>query len=392
MTHAEILKKLPKLRALVIGDICLDRWCTYQPRLTEASRETGLPRTAVTHVESTAGAAGTVASNLADLGVGEVALMGAIGADGFGFELKRALARRNISTEWVREVPGYLTFTYTKLINGRTGDEDLGRVDFVPDGPAPAEVEAGIVHDLPRAVEEFDAIYVADQAETENGGLISPVIREVLDLLAREHPAKIFFADSRLRIDQFRNLILKPNEAEAALVCSTRFGDPRGYAALREHTRAPLVFVTHGGSGVTWLDDTQEHFLITEKIAQPVDICGAGDSFSAGCGMALAAGASPAEAAYFGHAVASVTVMKKGTGTATPAEVLALRLPVARRKRVAPAAVPQTAEGRKRAGRRKPIALGKAPQGAAKSKNKPSSLAAKASPRRSSNEKNRHRG
>jgi bifunctional ADP-heptose synthase (sugar kinase/adenylyltransferase) len=39
--------------------------------------------------------------------------------------------------------------------------------------------------------------------------------------------------------------------------------------------------------------------------------------------MALAAGGSPIEAARFANLVASVTIMKKGTGTASPAEVLA---------------------------------------------------------------------
>ena len=335
MTHREILQRLPQLRALVLGDICLDRWCTYDPRLSEPSRETGIPRTAVIATETTAGAAGTVANNLADLGVGEVAVMGVIGADGFGFELKQALARRQISTEWVLEAPGRPTFTYTKLINASTNEEDLPRVDFIPAGPAPAPVESALMNDLQACVRHFDAVYIADQAETENGGLISPPIRELLEVLARQHPEKIFFVDSRVRIDQFRHMILKPNESEAEGVCQRRFGDSRAYAQLRQLTQAPLLLVTHGGSGVTWVDDVQEHFLVTDRVAQPVDICGAGDSFSAGCGMALAAGATPAEAAYFGHAVASVTVMKKGTGTATPAEVLAVPAGMARRRKAA---------------------------------------------------------
>ena len=35
---------LQKLRALVVGDICLDRWCTYDPATSEPSAETGIPR------------------------------------------------------------------------------------------------------------------------------------------------------------------------------------------------------------------------------------------------------------------------------------------------------------------------------------------------------------
>jgi sugar/nucleoside kinase (ribokinase family) len=54
-----------------------------------------------------------------------------------------------------------------------------------------------------------------------------------------------------------------------------------------------------------------------------VDICGAGDSFSAGASLALAVTESPIEAARFGNLVASITIMKKGTGTASPQEILA---------------------------------------------------------------------
>ena len=60
----------------------------------------------------------------------------------------------------------------------------------------------------------------------------------------------------------------------------------------------------------------------TRPIANPVDICGAGDSFSAGASLALAVTGDPIQAAEFGNLVASITIMKKGTGTASPAEVL----------------------------------------------------------------------
>ena len=37
MTIPEILNGIKKLRALVVGDICLDRWCTYDPATSEPS-------------------------------------------------------------------------------------------------------------------------------------------------------------------------------------------------------------------------------------------------------------------------------------------------------------------------------------------------------------------
>ena len=53
MTIAETLAQFPKLAALVVGDICLDRWCTYDPAASEPSRETGIPRLGVVHTEVT---------------------------------------------------------------------------------------------------------------------------------------------------------------------------------------------------------------------------------------------------------------------------------------------------------------------------------------------------
>ena len=72
MKIAEILAAFPSRSALVVGDICLDRWCTYDPATAEASLETGIPRIGVVATGITPGAGGTIASNLAELGVGRV--------------------------------------------------------------------------------------------------------------------------------------------------------------------------------------------------------------------------------------------------------------------------------------------------------------------------------
>ena len=88
---------------------------------------------------------------------------------------------------------------------------------------------------------------------------------------------------------------------------------------------APLLIVTHGGEGALVVDRAAARSgCATRPVENPVDICGAGDSFSAGAAMALKADRrSPLAAARFGNLVASITIMKKGTGTASPEEVLA---------------------------------------------------------------------
>jgi rfaE bifunctional protein kinase chain/domain len=319
MSPADILAAIPKLSALVVGDICLDRWCTYDPAISEASRETGIPRIGVVRTESTAGAGGTVANNLAALGCGRVAVLGAIGDDGFALELSRALAAGGISDLCIR-AGSMQTFTYTKVINGETGIEDRPRLDFINIAPLDREGDQRLMEQLRSEVDGFDLVIVSDQAETIRGGVVTPAVRDLVGELARAHGEKIFFADSRARIQHFRGVIAKPNRQEGESACGTLFGRV-DYAALRRHLEAPLLMVTHGGEGVLLVDDASERWVPTRPEPNPVDICGAGDSFSAGAALALAAGASSMDAAQFGNLVASITIMKKGTGTASPEEV-----------------------------------------------------------------------
>ena len=321
-TIDSILEGFGKLAVLVVGDICLDRWCTYDPAAGEPSRETGIPRLGVVRTEVTPGAGGTVANNLAALGAGRVAVLGAIGEDGFGFELTQALEARGISADLCVRTRAIQTFTYTKVINASNGVEDQPRLDFINTAPLAVEVERQLLDRLTMAVESYDVILIADQAETSQGGVVTPAMRELLAELAPQYPERIFFADSRARIHLFRNVIVKPNRQEAESACRELFGKV-DFPALRKHTNAPRLLVTHGGDGVLTVDDAGERWVRTRPVENPVDICGAGDSFSAGAAMALRVTGDVAAAARFGNLVASITIMKKGTGTASPEEVLA---------------------------------------------------------------------
>jgi sugar/nucleoside kinase (ribokinase family) len=172
-------------------------------------------------------------------------------------------------------------------------------------------------------VSGFDVILVSDQAETSRGGVVTEDVRSVLSELAARYPEKIFFVDSRARIDLYRGLTIKPNQDEAEAACQKLFARV-DYLALLDHVRAPLAIVTHGLRGALLVEKCTQIWAETRPVANPVDICGAGDSFTAGASLALAVTRSPLDAARMGNRVASITIMKKGTGTASPAEVLAL--------------------------------------------------------------------
>src|ERR1700738_5237846 len=148
MNVDRILSAFPRYSALVVGDICLDRWCTYDPATAETSRETGIPRVGVVSTEVAPGGGGNVANNLASLGVGRAAVLGVLGDDGFAHELTRSLNQRGISTDLLVRSEKLPTFTYTKLINGNTGVEDLPRVDFINTQPLPDIAEQELLEYL----------------------------------------------------------------------------------------------------------------------------------------------------------------------------------------------------------------------------------------------------
>jgi len=321
VTTEKVLASLPTLSALVVGDVCLDRWCFYEPQLAEPSRETSIPRVAVVEYEWTPGAAGTVASNLAALGVGRVAVLGVVGEDGHGFELERALEARRIEhSALVRDAAG-LTFTYTKLINRSNGVEDLPRVDYLTPRDLPEDVTSQVVERFARIAPQFDVVFVSDQMEIGSGGVVTARLRDAISRFAASRPDTVVFVDSRARGELFRNVLVKLNEEEAVQACA-RLGVETDYEKLRRQIGYGSLMITHGPRGVSVVGANGITLVPARSVPAPVDICGAGDSFSAGAALVLRLTGDPVAAAHFGNLVASITTMQRGTGAATPRDVL----------------------------------------------------------------------
>jgi len=198
----------------------------------------------------TAGAAGTIANNLAALGAGRVAVLGVVGEDGFGFELDGALRERGISADLLIRSSEVATFTYTKLINVATEEEDLPRIDFIHTREISSGLETRVVNVLLEVVEDFDVVIVSDQAETAAGGVVTARMREALTAIAAK---KVVWVDSRVRPEHFRGVILKPNRDEAEAASARVFGRV-DFGALFRHTASSLMIVTHGGLGAQVLD------------------------------------------------------------------------------------------------------------------------------------------
>jgi D-beta-D-heptose 7-phosphate kinase/D-beta-D-heptose 1-phosphate adenosyltransferase len=84
-----------------------------------------------------------------------------------------------------------------------------------------------------------------------------------------------------------------------------------------------LLLITLGDQGMLLCGKQQKPFHIPTVAQEVYDVSGAGDTVIASFTMAIAAGASPVEAAIISNHAAGVVVGKIGTATLTQEELLA---------------------------------------------------------------------
>lgn len=324
----ELLEGFGAARVLVVGDFFLDKYLEVEPSLAEPSLETGLTAHQVVDVRCAAGAAGTVVNNMMSLEPQEVRAFGAIGDDGEGLELRRALQSVGCDTQYLLSSELIRTPTYLKPrdVGSRGLEGEHSRYDTINRIPLPDDLETQLLNLLAEAITDADAVVILDQVESPDCGVITRKVRESLCELAATEAGKMFWADSRVRSQLFRNVTVKVNQFEA---CQS-FGSKTEasvqdvfevVAAFRDTVSAP-VFVTCGPAGIV-VSDPMAELVKGLAVNGPIDPTGAGDSVTASAVLALVAGAEFAEAALIGNLVASVTVQQLATtGTARREDVV----------------------------------------------------------------------
>jgi sugar/nucleoside kinase (ribokinase family) len=194
-------------------------------------------------------------------------------------------------------------------------------------------LEAVVIAHLDRLIPGVNGVIIADQVQERNCGVITDRVRAALARLARAYPAKIFAADSRIRIGEFEGVMIKPNLQEAK--AGVEIGRLDGWRAgdnfegddlavarvcgrgLFEKNQKP-VFVTLGAQGVLAVSEKGFDHIPGIPVTGKIDVVGAGDSVMAGLVAGLGAGGLPQEAAYIGNLAASITIQQLGTtGTAS---------------------------------------------------------------------------
>ena len=313
-----LFPELDKIRAAVVGDFCLDVYWYADMTKSELSRETPHFPLPVTKEVTSPGGAGNVANNLAALKIDAVYAIGVAGCDWRGEAMLGVLESKGINTSGIVRVSDRFTNTYIKPCKvGYSGvPVEDARIDFEAREALDEKSEAEIIKRIDEIAAKVDVICVCDQMAF---GCITPAVRERLMEIGRA--GKTVIVDSRDRIGLYTDVIVKPNDIEAARAAGE--SDPAKCAGLLSQKTGKPAIVTCGADGCVVFENGEAAKVPANKnITGETDICGAGDTFLSAFSVSVASGKSLKDSAVFANAASCVTVHKLGqTGVASREEI-----------------------------------------------------------------------
>ena len=320
----ELLNNIKNVRIGILGDICLDVYWLADMKKSELSRETPHFPLPVVEERMSPGGGGNAAANLAALQPAKIWVISVTGEDWRGTELLKLLSDAGIDTQYILHRPEFITNAYCKPLRSgisKTIYEDP-RLDFTNFKPIDKSVEDAIIDSLNTLAPQIDALCVSDQMAY---GVVTERVREHLIKLAAE--GLTIIVDSRDRIGEYRNVILKPNEVEGSRATGIEIADNivryAEIAQILSREKNNEVLMTIGEHGSLYAFKENITHIPAHPVTGEIDIVGAGDTFLSGFSLGLAAGAARTEAAYIAGLCSGVTIQKIGTtGTATSEEVL----------------------------------------------------------------------
>ena len=245
-------------------------------------------------------------------------LIGRLGKDAFGTELKAFLADQGIDLGYVRETTEAHTGTAIITVadadntivvipgaNALVGADDAGVAPLVKGDVAVSQFEIP----LPAIAAFFRRARAANATTLLNPAPAMNVGRDLLELVD----------------------ILVLNETELGFLAGAELSDGDAQARIIDAARQlranedQIICVTLGKRGVLALAGRDE-LIVPGRVVQALDTTGAGDCFVGALAAQLANGASLRDALTYANAAASICVQRMGAGPSMPTaeEVAAL--------------------------------------------------------------------
>ena len=320
----QILAAAQKTRVLVVGDVMLDQF--IWGGVSRISPEAPVPVVDFQRESFMPGGAANVARNLISLAT-PTELFGAIGNDDAGRKLQKILGEQNIGCTGLVKSSARHTSVKTRIV---AHQQQVVRIDRETRDSLNGKLTASLIAELKVKIAKADAVIVGDYGK---GVVTQPLLNE-LKKLCHERGVWLSLDPKPVHHLNLSNLsLITPNRKEAFELANlpddTRHPDPFAdknlmlvAERLLNELRPALLLITLGELGMLLCQRGQKPFHIPTVAQEIFDVSGAGDTVIASFTLAVAAGASPIEAAILSNHAAGIVVGKVGTATTTPEELV----------------------------------------------------------------------
>ena len=309
-------------RLLVLADLVADEF--LYGRVQRVSREAPVLILQYDGTDVRLGGGANAAHNIRTLG-GTPIPVGVVGADDQGRRLRGLLRENGVSARHVASDPAYVTPVKTRILAGgvHSTKQQMVRIDKATRLPERTASRRAVLASLRSLRDRVDAVLVSDYGF----GLLTPDLVRAAVAVARRGSVPIT-VDSRFALMGFRGMTaVTPNEGEVEAALGVTIGSDRrrlesaGRTLLRR-LGVKACLITRGSDGMALFEPGLPTLHIpiygTDQVA---DVTGAGDTVIATFTLALAAGASPAEASLLANYAGGIVVMKRGTAVVSAAEL-----------------------------------------------------------------------
>ena len=309
MTDKLAMAAVKNARALVVGDVMLDRY--WFGDVERISPEAPVPVVRVSRTEERLGGAANVAWNMAAIGAKPM-LLSVVGDDEAAGSLQSHLDAQRIESRLYRDAT--LSTTIKLRVIGR--QQQLIRIDF--ENEPGHEALAAKLADFERHLPECDVVVLSDYGK---GGLKHI---ERMIALTREMGKPVLVDPKGDDYSRYAGAtLITPNRSELREVVG-RWKDEadltRRAEQLRESLGLQALLVTRSEEGMTLYSEAHR-FHVAALAREVYDVSGAGDTVIGILAVMLASGQTMAQSVEWANKAAGIVVGKLGTAVVHPEEL-----------------------------------------------------------------------
>lgn len=240
---------------------------------------------------------------------GSVSIVGCVGDDIFGKELKQNLLVNDVDIINVKVIEN--TPTGVAMITVKDGDNFI-----IVDPGANFCLTTDIIDELEDLIKDSFLVVIQLEIPFETvERAVESAHKHGVKVLLNPAPARTLPDDLLEKID-----IITPNEKECELITGLpvrNIDDAKAAVSFLMQKGIPQVVITMGSAGAVYNNGSKIMHKSAVKV-KAVDTTAAGDSFSGAISVALTEGKSIDEAIDFANLVGALTVTKKGAQLSLP--------------------------------------------------------------------------